>query len=181
MSTEAEQPQEYTIFVNSENKIGILNRVSLIFTRRHINIDSLNVSASEIENVYRYTIVVQALPSKIENLVRQIEKQVEVISASYHPIENIIYQEIALYKMPIEALPKIDIESVSRKYRAHLLMAGEHYFVLSKTGHKDETQALLEYLKPYRVMAFVRSGRVAITRSLKTLEDLFRQLEKEEI
>src|ERR687898_1257007 len=92
--------QEYTVTVYTENQIGLLNRIAIIFSRRKINIDSLNTSPSEVEGIHRFTIVIDETEEVVHKLVRQIEKQVEVLKAYYNTPEEIVWQELALYKVP---------------------------------------------------------------------------------
>ena len=89
----------FTISVYTENNVGLLNRISAIFLKRHINIDSFSTSESEIKNVFRFVIVVKVNARKIEKIVQQIEKQIDVIKAFYHTDEETIFQESALYKV----------------------------------------------------------------------------------
>ena len=96
MSTEK---QLFTVSIYTENNIGLLNRISAIFQRRHINIESLNTSPSEIDGVSRFTIVVNMSEDNIKKIIGQIEKQVEVIKAFYHTEDDIIYQESCIFKM----------------------------------------------------------------------------------
>ena len=96
--------QEYTITVYTENQIGLLNRIAIIFSRRKINVESLNTSPSEIESVHRFTIVINEVEDVVRKLCRQIEKQVEVLKAYYNTNEEIIWQELALYKVPTEII-----------------------------------------------------------------------------
>ena len=96
--------KKYTISVYSENNVGLLNRISAIFLKRHINLDSFSSSESEIKDVYRFVIVVKLDTNKINNLVKQIEKQVDVIKAFYHTDEETIFQESALYKVKSNSL-----------------------------------------------------------------------------
>ena len=86
----------YTISVYTENNIGLLNRISAIFLKRHINIESFSTSESEIQNVFRFVIVVKMGDEKVVKIVKQIEKQVDVIKAYYHTDEETIFQENAL-------------------------------------------------------------------------------------
>ncbi len=157
--------QEYNITVYSENHIGLLTRIAIVFTRRKINIDSLTVSESAISGVYKFTIVIQSTPDLIVKIVRQIEKQIDVMKAFYHTNEEIIYQEIALYKVSTDALYENNtIEKVVRNAGARILEITREYTVIEKTGHKEETQNLFEELNKFKVMQFIRSGRVALTR-----------------
>ncbi len=157
--------QEYIITVFSENNIGLLTRLTNIFTRRKINIDSLTVSESAIQGIYKFTIVIKCTGEMAIKVVSQIEKQVDVLKAFYHTDEEMIFQEIALYKVPIEPIYESDtIENIVRKAGARILEITKDYVVIEKTGHKEDTQALFEELNKFSVMQFIRSGRVAITR-----------------
>lgn len=157
--------QEFIITVYSENHIGLLSRITLIFTRRKMNIESLTVSESAIPGVFKFTIVVKETRDRVWKVVGQLEKVVDVMKAFYHTNEEMIYQEIALYKVPIEALYESDqVEKMVRKASARILEITREYVVIEKTGHKEETQALFEDLNQFKVLQFIRSGRIAITR-----------------
>lgn len=157
--------KEYIISVYSENHIGLLTRITIVFTRRKVNIESLTVSESAIQGVYKFTIVVKSTEEQVIKIVGQIEKIIDVLKAFYHTNEEMIYQEIALYKVPTESLYENDtIEKVVRNAGARILEITKEYTVIEKTGHKEETQALFEELNKFKVMQFIRSGRVAITR-----------------
>ncbi len=157
--------KEYIISVYSENHIGLLTRITIVFTRRKVNIESMTVSESAIHGVYKFTIVIKSTKEQVIKIVGQIEKIIDVLKAFYHTNEEMIYQEIALYKVPTEALYENDtIEKVVRKAGARILEITREYTVIEKTGHKEETQALFEELNKFKVMQFIRSGRVALTR-----------------
>lgn len=157
--------QEYIITVYSENHIGLLTRITLVFTRRKVNIESLTVSESAIRGVYKFTIVINSTKEQVVKIAGQIEKLIDVLKAFYHTNEEMIYQEIALYKVPTEALYESDtIEKVVRNSGARILEITKEYTVIEKTGHKEETQALFQELNKSKVMQFIRSGRVALTR-----------------
>lgn len=156
---------EFIISVYTENHIGLLTRITVIFTRRKINIESLTVSESAIPGVFKFTIVINEPEAQTIKVVGQIEKQIDVLKAFYHTNDEMIYQEIALYKVPIEPIYESDtIETIVRKAGARILEITKDYVVIEKTGHKEDTQALFEELNQFKVMQFIRSGRVAITR-----------------
>lgn len=160
----------YTITAYSENQIGLLNRITIIFTRRQVNIETLTVSPSAIEGIHKFTIVVREEKAKVDKVVRQIEKLVDVLRAFYHPDEEVVFQEIALYKVPTEALlASTDLEVIIRKHNARILEVMPEYTIIEKTGHGPETQALFEELKQFKVRQFTRSGRVAVTKLKKEL------------
>jgi acetolactate synthase-1/3 small subunit len=162
--------QEYTITIFSENSIGLLNRITINFTKRKLNIESLTVSESAIKGVFKFTIVVVCPKRTVENLIKQLEKQIDVIRAFYLTQDEVLHQEIALYKIETAALLETnEIEGIIRNHNARILEMTKEYTVIEKTGHKADTQELFERLKPYGVLQFVRSGRVAITRLKKEL------------
>lgn len=169
--------KRYTISVFTENFIGLLNRVSIIFTRRHLNIESITASESEVKDVYRYTIVLTTTEQQVVKVVQQLEKIVDVLKAFYHSDEQTIFQEIALYKIRTSSLSQSNAEALVRKHNARVLSLAEDYTVLEKTGYKEETQDFLEDLESVGVLEFARSGRVAITKPMKSLATYLKELE----
>lgn len=155
----------YTLIVHSENIAGLLNQVTAVFTRRQLNIESLNVSASSIKGVHKYTITTWTTKDMIEKVVKQIARKIDVLQAHYHTDSEIIYREIALYKIPTHELVESNrIEHLLNKYNARILEVNADYTVVQKSGTSDETQALYEELAAIKILQFVRSGRVAITK-----------------
>ncbi len=170
--------KEFNISIFTENHAGLLNRVTIVFTRRKININSIAASESEIEGIYRYTIVVNETEELVKKVVGQLEKQVDVHKAFYHTNEDMIYQEIALYKIPTSALSIGGAaETIVRKHHARIVAVEQAFTILEMTGHKEDTQALFEELKPYNILEFVRSGRVAISKPMKELKDYLKEVE----
>ena len=166
----------YTVTVYSENQVGLLNQISIIFTRRQLNIESLSVSGSAIEGVHKFTITTYSDRETMEKLVKQIEKRIDVLRAFFYTDDEIIFQEVALYKVPTDKLlDDRSIEDLIRKYNARILEVNRTYTVIEKSGHPDETQSLFEELSRYDVMQFVRSGRVAITKSTVEHVSIFLQ------
>ena len=166
----------YTVTVYSENQVGLLNQISIIFTRRQLNIESLSVSGSAIEGVHKFTITTYSDRETMEKLVKQIEKRIDVLRAFFYTDDEIIFQEVALYKVPTDKLlDDRSIEDLIRKHNARSLEVNRTYTVIEKSGHPDETQSLFEELSRYDVMQFVRSGRVAITKSTVEHVSIFLQ------
>src|SRR5436309_10850871 len=128
------QKQEFTITVYTENTIGLLNRIAIIFSRRKINIESMNSSPSEIDGIYRFTIVITETEEVIRKLVRQIEKQVEVLKAYYNTSEEIVWQELALYKVPTDQIAeKVKVERLLRQHGARAVAIRKDYTVFETT------------------------------------------------
>jgi acetolactate synthase I/III small subunit len=171
--------EQFTISIFTENKVGLLHRVTIIFTRRHINIESITASESEVKGIYRYTIVVFETRESVEKLVKQIEKQVDVFRAFYHTTDEIIHQEIALYKIATSSVQNgLGLEKIIRDQHARILSLEQDYVVIEKTGHKEDTKELFDALRPFNVLEFVRSGRVAMMKEIDNFSDTLHELEK---
>lgn len=167
-----EENQKFTVSVYTENNIGILNRLSAIFLKRHINIESMTVSKSEIDHVHRFTFVIIVSETQMRKLVGQLDKQIEVIKAFYHTEDEIIYQETAMFKLSTEFMYDESIQNKLKLRRAHIVTITERYFVIETTGLKEDIDRLYEKLKPYGLMQFVRSGRIAITRPRMAITEI---------
>lgn len=173
--------QEYTLTVFTEDKTGILSRVIAIITRRHFDIKSITVSPSSMEGIYRFTIMVVLEEDQVRKLADQIEKQVDVLKAFYYDNSQIIHQEIALYKVPTEAFYNGDsVEKMIRRHNARILSIEKEYIVIEKTGHRAETEALLNELREVGIYEFVRSGRVAIVKPMERLKNYLKSIEGQE-
>ncbi|OQP63569.1 acetolactate synthase small subunit [Niastella vici] len=173
--------QEFTVTVYTENQIGLLNRIAIMFSRRKINIESLNTSPSEIEGIHRFTIVINELEDVVKKLVRQIEKQVEVLKAYYNTNDEIVWQELALYKVPTSVIAeKVKVERLLREYGARAVVIRTDYVVFETTGQRDEINKLISVLEPYGLIEFVRSARVAIIKASKGFHDKLKEFEKKE-
>jgi len=155
----------YTISVYTENNIGLLNRISAIFQRRHINIESLNTSPSEIEGVSKFTIVVNMTEVNIKKIIGQVEKQVEVIKAYYHNDDETIYQESCIFKMKSDLLfDERQIQNIIKESNSRIVTVNKNFFVIEKSGKKEEIETLYKELSGFGIMQFTRSGRIAVTK-----------------
>ena len=173
--------QEYTITVYTENQIGLLNRIAIMFSRRKINIESLNTSPSEIEGIHRFTIVIQEMEEVVKKLVRQVEKQVDVLKAYYNTNEEIIWQELALYKVPTDEIAeKVKVERLLREHGARAVVIRKDYTIFETSGHREETDNLISVLEPFGLIEFVRSARVAIIKDSSGFHDKLREFEQSE-
>lgn len=172
------QKQEFTITVYTENQVGLLNRIAIIFSRRKLNIDSLNSSPSEVPGIHRFTIVLAETEEVVRKLVRQIEKQVEVLKAYFNSGDEIVWQELALYKVPTDEIAeKVKVERLLREYGARAVVIRKDYTVFETTGHREETDKLVEVLEPYGLIEFVRSARVAIIKESKGFHEKLKEFE----
>jgi acetolactate synthase I/III small subunit len=170
--------QEYTITVYTENQIGLINRIAILFSRRKINIESLNTSPSEAEGIHRFTIVINETEETVRKLCRQLEKQVDILKAYYNTNDEIIWQELALYKVPTDEIAeKVKVERLLREYGARAVVIRKDYTVFETTGQREETDRLVEVLEPLGLIEFVRSARVAIIKDSKGFHEKLKEFE----
>jgi acetolactate synthase-1/3 small subunit len=173
------EKQEYNITVYTENQIGLLSRIAIIFTRRKINIDSLNTSPSEIDSIHRFNIVINETEDVVRKVTRQIEKQVEVLKVYYHTNEDVVWQEMALYKVPTDAIAeKALVERLLRENGARAVLIRKDYTVFETTGHRSETDNLIAALQPFGLIEFVRSARIAIIKDSDGFNRKLREFER---
>jgi acetolactate synthase I/III small subunit len=171
--------KEFNITVYTENQVGLLNRIAIIFSRRKLNLDSLNTSPSEVESIHRFNIVLTETEDVIRKVARQLEKQVEVLKVYFNANEDIIWQELALYKVPTEIIAeKVSVERLLRQYGARVVVIRSDYTVFETTGHREETDALVEVLQQYGLIEFVRSARVAIIKASDGFHAKLREFER---
>ena len=170
----------YTVTVYSENQVGLLNQVTIVFTRRQVNIESLTVSRSAIPGIHKFTITAYTDQDTIAKVVRQIERRIDVLKAYYYTDDEVIFQEVALYKVPTDSLlDNSAVEQMVRRYNARILEVNRNYTVIELTGHQQEIQSLYEDLEPAGILQFVRSGRIAITKStVERLSDFLKEMEE---
>jgi len=175
------ETQVYTITVFTEDYSGLTSRVVSVFSRRHINIMSLTTSQSSIPSIHRFTIVVEVEEAMVKKLVAQLEKQVDVLKAFYYEPDEIVYQEIALYKVPTAVFSNSDkVETLIRQHNARVLVIEPEFTVIEKTGHEKETTAFFKELEKIGIYEFVRSGRVAIVKPMERLNTYLKSVEMEE-
>lgn len=173
-----EEIKAYTLSILTENEVGLMQRVVTAFTKRKINIDSFIASETENKDIYRFTIVIRSTARQVEKVAKSLETILEVFRVIVYEDEDLVYQELALYKIPTQAvLDSNQIETIVRQNNARILSVGKEYTIIEKTGHKERTQELFDILKPFGILAFTRSGRIAV--SSKKMDKVNKYLEKQ--
>ena len=171
--------QEYTITVYTENQVGLLTRIAIMFSRRKINVESLNTSPSEIDGIHRFTIVINETEEAVRKLVRQVEKQVDVLKAYFNTNDEIVWQELALYKVPTDEIAeKAKVERLLREHGARAVVIRRDYTVFETSGHREETDKLISVLEPFGLIEFVRSARVAIIKDSRGFHEKLTEFER---
>jgi acetolactate synthase-1/3 small subunit len=170
--------QEFIITVYTENSLGLLSRITIMFSRRRINIESLNVAASEIKGIHRFTIIVSESEDIIQKLVLQIEKQVEVLKSFYHTNAEVVWKEQALYKISGSAALLLEAEKRFKEYGGRVIGSeADTYRIFETTGSPEITAEILKELEPFGLTEFVRSARVAIDKCENSLHQRLKQFE----
>ena len=172
----------YTLLVYSENVAGILNQVTAVFTRRQVNIESLNVSASSIPGVHKYTITAWSDEDQIIKIVRQIEKKIDVVKANYFTDDQLFIRESGLYKLATEkVLANPEISRTVRRFDAHIIEVNPTYTIVMKHGITEDIISLYRALDTFGcVLQYTRSGRIAVTRGKQEqVSEFLEQREKE--
>lgn len=172
----------YTLIIYSENYAGILNQITAVFTRRQVNIETLNVCASSTPGVHKYTITCYCKKEMAEMLTRQIEKRIDVLQANCFVDDEIFIMETSLLKL---STPKVlsdkEISRIVRRFDARFVEVNTTYSIVEKTGITEDVMALFLQLDALGcVLQFVRSGRIAVTKSrVERLDQYLTQREME--
>ena len=157
----------YTLIVYSENYAGILNQITAVFTRRQVNIETLNVCASSTPGVHKYTITCYCKQEMAEMLTKQIEKRIDVLQANCFLDDEIFILETSLMKLssPMVLADK-DISRIVRRFDARFVEVNPTYTIVEKTGITEDVLELFRQLDQIGcVLQFVRTGRIAVTKS----------------
>ncbi|MBQ6378740.1 MAG: acetolactate synthase small subunit [Prevotella sp.] len=175
-----EKKKLYTLLVYSDNVAGILNQVTAVFTRRQVNIESLNVSASSIPGVHKYTITAWSDEDQIIKIARQIEKKIDVVKANYFTDDQLFIREAGLYKLQTDlVLNNPEISRTIRRFDAHIIEVNPTYTIVMKHGITEDIISLYRALDTFGcVLQYTRSGRIAVTRG--TQEQVSEFLEERE-
>lgn|SRR5574344_228393 len=177
-----EDKKLYTLLVYSENVAGILNQVTAVFTRRQVNIESLNVSASSIAGIHKYTITCWSKSDQILKIKNQIEKKIDVIRADFYTDDQIFIHEIGLYKISTQVLlDNPEISRTIRKHDARMMEVNPTYSTVLLAGLTEDVTDLYSCLNSFNcILQYSRSGRIAVTRSYEeTISDYLKDKEKE--
>ncbi len=172
--------QQFIFSILTENKIGLVHRIVIVFTRRKINIESLTSSETEVKGIYRFTIVITLSVDQLDKLVGQLEKIINVIKVYAYCKDEAITQELALYKIKNinDTNLGIRFQKIIEDYNARLLTFDPQYLVIEKTGTGDQILGLLKQLEPFQILGFIRSGEVAMGKPIQKVSNFIKELER---
>ncbi|MTH17632.1 acetolactate synthase small subunit [Flavobacterium sp. LC2016-01] len=156
--------QEYTLTAYTEDQMGLLNKITVILSRRKISLESINIATCEIDKLYRCTLVIKETFEIARNIALQIEKIIEVYSCYCSTNEEIVWKQMGLFKVMTSTF--INDESVNhllRKYNAESVIIEKDFTVFEATGQEDDINDLAIELKKFGLIEFVKTARIAVT------------------
>ncbi|ANB60805.1 acetolactate synthase small subunit [Anoxybacteroides amylolyticum] len=152
-----------TMTVN--NRPGVLNRITGLFTKRHYNIESITVGHTEIEGISRMTFVVNVEDERIaEQITKQLNKQIDVLKVNDITDQAIVARELALIKVAVNSAVRQEIYTLIEPFRASVVDVSRDSLVVQVTGEPEKIEALIDLLKPYGIKEVARTGTTAFTR-----------------
>ncbi|MFB5946273.1 acetolactate synthase small subunit [Albibacterium profundi] len=173
--------QEYTLTIYTENKVGIIGRIVILFSRKKINIESISGSPSEVSGIFRFTILINESEEVVRKVCRQLEKQIDILKAYFNTNSEIIWQEQALFKVATaKVTEEADVERLARIYGARAVVIRNDYTVFETSGHSEDIDKLTEALGNFGLIEFVRSGRIAIIKNSEGFHKKLTEFESEE-
>jgi acetolactate synthase-1/3 small subunit len=161
----------HTLSVLVENKPGVLARISGLFSRRGFNIDSLAVGPTEDETISRMTIVVDCAEKPLEQVVKQLNKLVNVLKIVELEPDRSVERELVLLKVRADGTGRRQVVELAELFRARVVDVAPESLTLEATGNPGKIEAMLEMLAPYGMRELVRTGRVGLARGSKGISD----------
>jgi len=159
----------HTISVLVVNRFGVLSRISGLFSGRGFNIESLNVAETNDSNVSRMTIVTRGDNAKVEQITKQLNKLIDVIKVVDLTEESYVDRELILVKMNAEQRVREEILRIVEIFRAKVVDVSANTYTIEITGSESKIKGFLDLLQPLGIKEIVRSGRIAISRGIKSI------------
>lgn len=173
---------QYTFTIYAENQVQLFQKITLIFSRKKINIESFNFSSCEVDPISRFTILITETYEIVQNLVPQIEKIIEVYKCFCNTNEEIVWKQIALFKVPTATIYEENLNSFLKKTNITAVSIERNYTVFQATGNEEEINDLVIKLSDFNLIEFAKSPRIALIKKsegfAKELSD--RERDKEE-
>ena len=160
---------QHTLSILVSNKFGVLSRISGLFSGRGYNIESLNVAETNDPALSRMTIVTGGNDKKIEQITKQLNKLVDIIKVIDLTEENFIDREMILIKMNAEPKNREEILRIVEIFRAKVVDVSPSTYTIEITGDEGKLKGIMELLRPLGIKEIVRSGRIALSRGMKSI------------
>jgi acetolactate synthase-1/3 small subunit len=153
-----------------ENKPGVLHSVSNMFRRRGFNIESITVGRIEQEDLSRMTITVKGDEKTLEQIVKQMNKLIDVVKVSQLEPENIVTRELALIKVNVpDNKSRSDVINCVDVFRGRVVDVSPEALTIEITGTPDKIDAFLNLMRTYGIMELARTGLTALSRGIRSI------------
>ena len=150
------------------NRPGVLNRITNLFSKRNYNIESITVGTSEQEGISRMTVVVNVDEERvIEQITKQLNKQIDVIKVNDLTNQSVVARELALMKVSVNPQTRSEVYSLVEPFRASIIDVSKDSLVIQITGESHKVEAFIELLKPYGIKELARTGATAFPRGIQ--------------
>ncbi|MDR4945592.1 acetolactate synthase small subunit [Neobacillus cucumis] len=148
-----------------QDRTGVLNRVTGLLQRRQFNIESISVGPSETEGISKMTLVVEVEDEqRLEQVTKQLNKQIDVLKVSDITDKAIVARELALIKVASNSQLRSEINGIIDPFRALIIDVSKDSLAIQITGRPDKIDALIEMLRPYGIKEIARTGLTALQR-----------------
>ncbi|MFD1848713.1 acetolactate synthase small subunit [Oceanobacillus bengalensis] len=148
-----------------QNRSGVLNRITGMLSKRQFNIESISVGASETEGISKMTFVVEISDNqKLEQLTKQLNKQIDVLKVSDVTDKAMVARELALIKVGSTGQNRTEIQGVIQPFRASVIDVSKDSLIIQVTGKPDKVDALISLLRPFGIKELTRTGVTAFLR-----------------
>ncbi|WP_420805153.1 acetolactate synthase small subunit [Gottschalkia acidurici] len=155
---------KHMLSVLVENQAGVLSKISGLFTRRGYNIDSLSVGETEDPEISRMTITLEGDRQTVEQIVKQLNKLIDVIKVTELTNEDSVCRELLLIKVKADLKTRSDIIGIAGIFKAKIIDVAKESLILELTGDSEKIEAFTEILKPYGILEYNRTGLTALKR-----------------
>ena len=161
----------HTLSVLVENKPGVLARVAGLFSRRGVNIESLAVGPTEVEEVSRMTIVVDAADTALEQVTKQLNKLIHVLKIVELDRDIAVERELQMVKVSADGKTRSEIIEIADVFRSKVVDVDTDAITIEATGSPEKLAAMVRLLAPYGIRELVRSGMIAVGRGSKSITE----------
>lgn len=161
----------YVLSAIVEHKPGVLYGVSNMFRRRNFNIETITVGAAEQVGLARMTITITGDEQTVEQVVKQLNKLIDVVKVSILSSINSVSRELALVKVNItDARARSDIINYTKIFKGHVVDVAHESMVVEITGDSNKITAFVELMKPFGIKEIARTGITALSRGMKSVK-----------
>ena len=153
-----------------QDKPGVLNRVSSTFRRRGFNLASLAVGRSETEGFSRMTFVVEGTNEEVDQVIKQLDKLVDVIKVSDISREDVVSRELALIKITTSTSTRPEVLQLAETFRSHVVDVSTDSVIIEVTGDGHKITSLIRILEPYGISEVMRTGQIGLIRGISEFQ-----------